>query len=310
MPDNRVNSNFLLRFWRFALLGGAIAFVYANVLQKLFFVWLTDENYQHGLLIPFLIGFLLWLERARLAKVERRAQIASGAALVLAAFFLLLVGTLGAELFAQRASLVVMLAGIAIYFCGWRSVKVVSVPLALLAFAIPIPTILWNQIAFPLQLSATDLAVWMIRFFAVPVAKFGNVIEILPAGAAQTAQFEVVEACSGIRSLMTLATLALVYAFFTRKRYNYENVSIRRNADFWRAVFLIAAALPIAVLTNALRIVATILIAHSHGAETAHGFLHGLSGWLVYVAALALLAFAALVFDKVRKFLTRGAIEK
>lgn len=295
--------NFFKRFWQPLLLGAAIVFVYWRVLQKLLVVWWTDENYQHGLLIPFLIGYLLWLERARLAKIVGRPLFLSGGLVIAAAFVLLLGGTLGAELFAQRWSLVLMLAGVAVYFCGWRILKILSLPLALLAFAVPIPAILWNQIAFPLQLLATDLAVWWIRLAAVPAVKFGNIIEILPVGATQTVQFEVVEACSGIRSLMTLATLALVYAFFTRRVLNYEKIAIWRNSDFWRAVFLIAAALPIAVLTNAARIAATVLIARSYGKETADGFLHGFSGWLVYVAALALLFLSALIFDRTRALL-------
>lgn len=295
--------NFLKRLWQPLLLGAAIVFVYWQVLQKLLIVWWTDENYQHGLLMPLLIGYLLWLEKFRLTKIAERPLILFGGAIIAAALILLLGGTLGAELFTQRWSLVLLLAGIAIYFCGWRILRILFLPLALLAFAVPVPAILWNQIAFPLQLLATDLAVSWIRLFAVPVIKFGNVIEILPIGATQTVQFEVVEACSGIRSLMTLATLALVYAFFTRRLENYEKIAVWRNSDFWRAVFLIAAALPIAVLTNAWRIVATVLIARSYGKETADGFLHGFSGWLVYLAALALLFLGALFFDRTRSLL-------
>ncbi len=302
-------TNFFKRSWQPLLLGAAIVFVYWQVLQKLVIVWWSDENYQHGLLIPFLIGYLLWLEKARLAKIMGRELILGGGAIIAAALILLLGGTLGAELFTQRWSFVLMLAGIAVYFFGWRILKMLSVPLALLAFAVPIPAILWNQIAFPLQLLATDLAVSWIRLAAVPAVKFGNIIEILPVGAGQTVQFEVVEACSGIRSLMTLATLALVYAFFTRRIENYEKIAVWRNSDFWRAVFLLAAALPIAVLTNAGRIVATVLIARSYGKETADGFLHGFSGWLVYLAALTLVFLSALIFDYARNTLLAAQSE-
>lgn len=298
-------KNFVKQFWQPLLLTAALIFVYATVLPKLMLIWWTDENYQHGLLIPSVIGYLLWLENKRFKKLEKRPALLAGFSIVIFALFLLFVGILGAELFTQRASLVAILFGIAVYFFGWQVVKLLLVPLALLALSIPIPAILWNQVAFPLQLLATDLAVWTIRFFGVPVAKFGNIIEILPKGAMQTAQFEVVEACSGIRSLMTLVTLALIYAFFTRRNENYERSAIWRNLDFWRAVLLITAALPIAVLTNGARVAATVLIARSYGKETAESFLHGFSGWLVYLAALLLLFLAGLTFDSGLKFLRK-----
>ena len=279
--------------------------MYAAVLPKLAQSWWTDENYSHGLLVPPLIAFILWFEKERWAKIEKRPAFSGGIFVTISGILLLILGTLGAELFTQRISLVVLLFGISIYFFGWRVWKFLLVPLVLLLLAIPIPTILFNQIAFPLQLLATDLAVWAIRLFAVPVAKFGNIIELLPQGAIQNVQFEVVEACSGIRSLMTLVTLALVYAFFTRRWFNFEKLSLLKNSDFWRAAFLIAMALPIAVLTNAGRIVGTILLAFFYGKETADGFLHGVSGWLVYLAALALLFLCSVVFDLCLKRFSR-----
>lgn len=292
---------FLKRFWQPIIITAAITFLYAAVLPRLVQAWWTDENYSHGILIPFLIGYLIWSEKSRWTKIEKRPAFAAGIAFVLSGIFLLLIGTLGAELFTQRISLVVLLFGIAVYFWGWRVIQFLFVPFVLLLLAIPIPTILFNQIAFPLQLLATDLAVWAIRLFALPVAKLGNVIELLPQGAVQAVQFEVVEACSGIRSLMTLMTLALVFAFFTRKNIAFEKITFWRNSDFWRALILMLTALPIAVVTNAARIVGTVSTAYFYGKEVADGFLHELSGWLVYLAALALLFTVSLIFDKCLK---------
>jgi exosortase len=293
----------LQKFWQPALIAAALAFLYAPVLPKLFAAWQTDENYSHGLLIPVLIGYLLWLEKPELEKLEKRPAFFLGGALVILALGLLFTGTLGAEVFTQRVSFVVMLAGIAIYFFGAAILRFLTVPLVLLALAIPVPAILLNQITFPLQLLATDLAVPAIRAFGVPAAKFGNVIELLPRGASQSVFLEVVEACSGIRSLMTLVSLALVYAYFTSRNRNFFAA---RNFDLWRAVALMLAALPIAVLTNAARVAATGLIAFYYGREIADGFMHDVSGWLVYVAALALLLTVGFAIDKMKKLTANG----
>ncbi|HZH33514.1 MAG TPA: archaeosortase/exosortase family protein, partial [Pyrinomonadaceae bacterium] len=138
-----------------------------------------------------------------------------------------------------------------------------------------------------------------IRAFGIAAGKFGNVIELIPRGASQPVFLEVVEACSGIRSLMTLVSLALVYAYFTRQG---ENMSSPRSFDFWRAIILMASALPIAVLTNGVRVTATGLLAFYYGRETADGFMHDFSGWLVYLAALLLLLLVGFTLDKMRVF--------
>jgi exosortase D (VPLPA-CTERM-specific) len=299
--------DFFKRFWQPLAVAALVVFLYLTVLPRLVQVWWTDENYSHGLLIPFIIGYILWSEKESWHIIEKRPAFLAGAGLILISILMLLAGTLGAELFTQRVSLVVLLVGLALYFFGWLSLRFLAVPLVLLFLAIPIPTILFNQLAFPLQLLATDLAVWAVRLFAVPVIKAGNIIEVLPQGAMQAVNFEVVEACSGIRSLMTLMTLALVYAFFTRRETSFEKLPIYRNLDFWRAVFLMATAMPIAVVTNAARIVATVLTAYYYGKETADGTLHDVSGWLVYLAALVLLFLASLLFDKL---IRRGKTEE
>lgn len=303
MQNSQIKNSFA-KIWQPALLAAALLFLYFPVLRGLFSTWWTDENYSHGLLIPFLIGFLLWFDQDELARIEKRPAWLAGGATCLIALLLLLVGILGAELFTQRFSLVLMLVGTAIYFFGGRILKRLVAPFVLLALAIPIPTILFNKIAFPLQLLATDFAVWGIRWFGIPAAKFGNVIELLPRGASQSVWFEVVEACSGIRSLMTLVTLALVYAYFTARRRDFASLTSR---DFWRAVILMFAALPIAVLTNGVRVTATGILAYYYGGETAQGFLHGASGWLVYVWALLLLLLVGKFLDWV---LRRGEIKE
>ncbi len=204
--------------WRTLLIAAALLFAYATVLRKLGGDWWTDENYSHGLLVPFIIIFVLWSQRERLMRATQRAATWLGLAAVLAALLALWGGTAGAELYLQRTSLVVMLAGTVLYFWGFTLLRLLAVPLFLLLLAIPIPAIIFNKIAFPLQLFASRCAVWAMTLFDIPVLRQGNVIELMPLGARETKKLEVVEACSGIRSLMTLVTLAVVFAYFTHPR--------------------------------------------------------------------------------------------
>jgi exosortase len=293
--------------WRPLLVAAAVAFVYWGVVWRLAHFWWEDENYSHGLLIPFIIGYILWTERDRLASVVKRPAPAWGGAAVVAALAALWAGTAGAELFVQRASLVLLLAGVVVYFWGFRLLRWVVVPLLLLALAIPIPTIVFNKVAFPLQLFASRCAVWAMRMFDIPVLREGNVIELLPLGSTTTRKLEVVEACSGIRSLMTLVTLAVVFAYFTHPEGgDGGDEGGRRRARFGvlRAVLIVLAAVPIAIITNAARVSGTGVLSHYYGTQVADGFFHSFSGWVVYVVAFLLLfAFGWLIdrFDPGRK---------
>jgi len=296
------------KFYQPLAIAAALAFVYFTVLLKLGRDWWSDENYSHGLLVPFLIGYILWHERKRLAAAHIQPQVWLGIAGVSVSLVMLWAGVAGAELFVQRMSIVVMLASVAIYFWGYRLLPLLAVPLTLFMLAIPIPQIVFNKIAFPLQLFASRCAVSAMQLFDISVLRQGNVIELMPLGAHEPKRLAVVEACSGIRSLMTLVTLAVVYAYFTGPKSRPTNFSppndsaqgndklkpvghSLRNFAVWRAMILIIAAVPIAILTNALRVSGTGVLAHYYGTRVADGFFHTFSGWVIYIAA-ALLLFA------------------
>ncbi len=306
MNDSKINFDAI---WKPFAVAAALCFLYASVLAKLGFDWWTDENYSHGLLVPFVIGYIIWLEFDELIKAVQKPQIFVGGSLILLALLMLLGGTLGAELFMQRISLVVMLAGIVVYFFGAKILQILLVPFVLLLFAIPIPQIIFNKIAFPLQLWASQIAVWGIRFFEVASVRKGNVIEILPRGSQQIISLEVVEACSGIRSLMTLMTIALVLAYFTRARQNKWTsgwINLLKSFDFWRTFILIFMAIPIAILTNGGRVTATGVLTYNYGKQALEGFAHNSAGWIVYVVALILLMLINSVLIYGKKFLSKN----
>jgi exosortase D (VPLPA-CTERM-specific) len=283
MGEKTLNSNI-----RIIAVVAAIAFLYATVLAKLGGDWWSDENYSHGLLVPFVIGLIVWKEWDDLKSAVSDSWPLLGGVVVLGAILLLLAGTLGAELFTQRISLVLMLGGTIVYLFGVSILIRLAVPFVLLLLSIPVPQIIFNRIAFPLQIWASQMAVWGIRLFEVPTLRKGNVIDILSRGATQTISLEVVEACSGIRSLMTLVTLALILVYFTRRDEDgpFGNFS---GADLLRAVILMILAVPIAVLTNAARVTGTGVLTYYYGKQATESAWHDASGWLVYVVALVLL---------------------
>lgn len=317
--------------WRILAIAAALAFAYATVLRKLSHDWWTDENYSHGLLIPFIIGFIVWSQRERLARAARQANQGSsmfwGLAAVSLALVTLWAGTAGAELYLQRTSLVLILAGTILYFWGFSILRLLLTPLFLLLLAIPIPAILFNRIAFPLQLFASRCAVWAMTVFDIPVLRQGNVIELMPLGARETKKLEVVEACSGIRSLMTLVTLAVVFAYFTHPRDDedgqnhlrkrvakaepptvaergeppaYAGSSDRSSYGFWRSTIIVLAAVPIAIFTNALRVSGTGILARYYGTQIADGFFHSFSGWVIYVVASLMLFSVGWLLDRAK----------
>ena len=282
--------------WKPLALAAALAFLYASVLWKLGFDWWTDPNYSHGLLVPFIIAYILWNARERLGCSPQSPSWWWGGGAILFALCALWAGTAGAELYVQRLSLVLMLAGIVVYFFGFRVLRLTLVPLGLLWLAIPIPAIISNQITFPLQLFASRCAVAAMRFFDITVIRQGNIIELLPLGASTPKRLEVVEACSGIRSLMTLVTLAVVFAYFSFPKSDETGGERPRSwwralksYGFWRSAILVLSAVPIAILTNALRVSGTGVLAHYYGTGIADGFFHSFSGWVIYIVAFLLL---------------------
>lgn len=304
VPANR-------KLWQGIAIGFAIVFAYVTVLVKLFNDWWTDENYSHGLLIPLIIGYILWTQREKLSRSTAQPSLLLGGAAILFSLFALWAGVAGAELYTQRLSLILLLAGIVVYFWGLSLLRLLLVPFGLLFLAIPIPAIIFNKIAFPLQLFASRAAVWSMSMLGIPVLRNGNIIELKPLNSFDTKKLEVVEACSGIRSLMTLVTLAVVFAYFTHTPSDNEPGSGGRfgwlkSYWFWRSAILVISAVPIAILTNAFRVSGTGVLAHYYGTEVADGFFHSFSGWAVYIAAFILLFCIGMILDRFKPAQAEG----
>jgi len=252
-----------------AVLLTSFGVLYAHVGAKLVHDWSTNQNYSHGFLIVPIAAYLAWDRRRALMETEARPSV-WGVLIVLLSLGVLLAGVLGAELFLTRVSLLVVIGGTIVFVLGWRHLKILAFPIAFLLLMIPVPAIIFNQIAFTLQLLASKCGELALSALQIPVLRECNVIIL------SNTTLEVAEACSGIRSLVSLLTLAIVYGYFTERRA-------------WARVTLALASIPVAIVVNGFRVAGTGVAAHYFGPAAAQGFLHEFAGLFMFAAAFALI---------------------
>ena len=258
-----------LPLWQLGILAVLSLWVYWHTLAHLVGQWWHDPNFSHGFFVPLFSGFVVWQQREQLFAVDRKPSW-SGIAILFVGLMILLVGQMGAELFLARSSFLLLLAGVVILFFGWKVFAAVLFPWAFLLLMIPIPALLFNQITFPLQLLASKVSAGILPLFGVPILREGNVINL------SSMALEVAEACSGIRSLLSLLTLAIIYGYFMDTRH-------------WVRWVLALASVPIAVAANSIRIVGTGLLVQYWDAEKAEGYFHASWGWIIFVVSLLML---------------------
>jgi len=248
---------------------GALLAVYWPVLAGLVSAWSTDDNYSHGFFIVPLALYFAWERRSAILAAPQRPSML-GVVAVAGSLFLLLAGILGAELFLSRISILGAIAGAVWFLFGWPMLRVLMFPLAFMLLMVPLPAIIFNKIAFPLQLLASHVGESTIRSLDIPILREGNVLILA------NAKLEVAEACSGIRSLVSLFTLGLVFGYFVDRRV-------------WVRTVIALSAIPVAILANGLRVASAGVAAHNFGSAGAEGLFHEFSGWVVFVVAFLMM---------------------
>jgi exosortase len=252
-----------------AWFGALLIIAYYPILKHLVEQWSYDPDVGHGFFVPLVAGYIAWTRRDRLMALEWKPAW-WGLALMALGAVQAYIGLLGAELFLQRTAFLETLVGLLLVLGGTALLRELAFPLLLLPFMIPIPGVVYNQITFPLQLFASRVAETLLgTLFNVPVLREGNVLVL----ASQT--LSVAEACSGIRSLLSLSFLSLVYGYFFESRV-------------WLRVALFIGVLPIAILANAGRVTITGLLSE-RDPELARGFFHELEGFVIFAIAFAML---------------------
>src|SRR5215469_12198129 len=256
-----------LPYWQLGILAGLSLWTYWPTLAHLLGQWWHDPNFSHGFFVPLFSFFVIWQRRDQLFALDRTPSW-SGLAVLFLALMILIVGQMGAELFLARSSLLLLSAGLVILFFGWKVFGAVVFPWAFLLLMIPIPALLLNQVTFPLQLLASQVSAALLPLLGVPILREGNVINL------SSMALEVAEAFSGIRSLMSLATVAIIYGYLMEKR-------------IWLRWLLVFASVPIAIIANSLRVVSTGLLSYYWTLDASEGVFH--SAWRVLAFVISLL---------------------
>lgn len=263
---------------------GLLILSYGPVLSRLVDQWNNDEDMGHGFFVPVIAAYIAWQKKDELLGRNLKPEFL-GILLVMWAAVQMYIGTLGAELFLARTAFIEAVVGVVLCLGGWQAIRVMAFPLILLCFMVPIPAVVYNEITFPLQLFASQVAAFALELLGVPVLRDGNVLEL------PSQKLSVVEACSGIRSLLSLTFLSLVYGYFFDKKG-------------WMRVALFAATVPIAILANAGRVTLTGIMSEINP-EWAHGTAHTASGWVVFMIALFMMVITHTIINRVYAFVNR-----
>jgi exosortase len=249
-------------------LGILLIVCYATLLGGLVRQWSTDPDMSHGFFVLPVAGFVVWRRRAELAELNREPNW-WGLAIAGWGAVQMLLGTLAAQIFVARTAFLVSIVGAVLFLGGTRALRILAFSLLLLLFLFPIPAILYARVTLPLQIFASAAAETVLNWIGIPVLRDGNILQL------PHARLSVVEACSGIRSLLSMSFLSLIYAYFFDRRVGARWV-------------LLAATVPIAIVANAARVTLTGVLSEYH-ADLAHGAFHLFEGWVLFVMALGLL---------------------
>ena len=264
--------------------------VYFPILRNMVNHWSIDEDYQHGFIVVPLALFFAYERRWDLEDAPIKGSWL-GLIPMLIGLTSLAIGRLGTELMTMRSGFVFTIIGLVLLLSGREIFKILAFPLFFLFLMVPLPETLLNTIAFPLQLIAAKFAVWSLQELGIPALVEGNIIHL-----AHTQLF-VAEACSGLRSLMALITLGVVFAHF-----------FKRGA-IWSKLLLVASTIPIAIFVNAFRVALTGYLTHHFGQEAAGGAIHDFQGIFTFGLALFILLGEGRLIDLGQRQISAGSTE-
>jgi EpsI family protein len=256
-----------------------LGYLYADSLAKLFGYWIGSEDYSHGMFVPLISLFLIWQARHRIAE----AGIINswwGLAVISAGLLLYWIGEFATLYVLQHVSLWMVIVGLVIALIGVRGARAIAFPLSYLLTSIPLPVFFYASLSSQLQLWSSALGVGCLQLVGVTAFREGNVIDLGPV------QLQVVEACSGIRYLLPLTSLALLCAYLFKDR-------------MWKRVLLVLSSIPISVLVNGFRIGMIGVLVEWYGQGAAEGFYHLFEGWVLFMASLGLLILEMLVLARI-----------
>lgn len=256
--------------------------IYFPILRNMVHHWSVVEDYQHGFII---VPLALWFAYERRWDLEDATIKGSWWGLIpmFVGLASLTIGRLGTELMTMRAAFVFALIGLVLLLLGREIFKILAFPLFFLFLMVPLPQSLVNTIAFPLQLIAAKTAVLSLQELGIPALVEGNIIHLARA------ELFVADACSGLRSLMALITLGVVFAHFFQR------------GVVWLQILLVASTIPIAIAVNAFRVALTGYLTHHFGESVATGAIHDFQGIITFGLAFFILLGEGRLIDSLRR---------
>jgi exosortase A len=266
---------------KLAIIIASLVVLYVGVVKYLVSDWINLPDFSHGFLIPIVSFYFVYERRKHLSTLSPSSNWV-GLGLIIYGIALLLLGNLATEYFTMRFSMLVVFGGVILFLLGKEFFKALLFPIIFLIFMIPIPSILMDRITFPMQLFASKVAANTLYLVGIPILREGNVMLLA------NTSLEVAEACSGIRSLISLIALSIVFAYLSQR-------------VTWKRVVLVLSTFPIAIIANAARVSGTGILAHYYGDSVAQGFFHGFSGWILFVVAFVCLFVVGSLLSKIKK---------
>lgn len=267
------------RWWLFA--GVALLLLGVNYfegIQRMVSDWLESEEYSHGILLPFISAYLIWQLRDQAREFVGRGHW-TGIVVVVVSLLINFAAMYGSLFALQQYSLVITLYGLVVCIGGWRLMRTILAPMLMLLLMVPLPNFFLNNISSQLQLISSQLGVMFIRLAGVSVFLEGNIIDL------GHYKLEVAEACSGLRYLFPLLTMACVMAYLFK-------------AAWWKRAILIVSSIPLTIVMNSFRIGAIGVLVDHWGQSMAEGFLHQFQGWVVFMLSTGMLFLEVVLLSK------------
>lgn len=239
------------------------------------FIWMwdrwfaADSYYSHGILIPFVSGFLIWQMRDELAAIKPKRS-PWGMPLIIAGLIIHLFSSLFRIYFTSGFSMLGVLSGLVLFFFGSKTLRKIAFPVAFLSFMIPVPMVVVANISFKMKILAAKIATAALNKMGLLAVRSGSVLKM------QHTYVIVDDICSGLRSLIALTAIGSMFAYWMK-------------APMYKRILLFCSTIPIAIATNVLRIVFLSFVSEVWGPEYAGGFVHDFSGFMVFALAFILL---------------------
>jgi len=268
------------------IFGGAVLLLavflgYNQILLDMVEQWSVDPNYSHGFIIPVLSGYLIWRKKDvfSLSSIDPDLK---GLPVLMLGLFLLAVGKVGSVNLLMRFSLLVVLLGLLLFLLGTKITRSVLFPISYLVFMIPLPSVLYNDLTFRLKLLTTIFSSRILSLIGIHAFREGNIIHL------NQTSLQVIDACSGLRSLISLLALAVLFAYFTQK-------------SIWKRLSLVLLTIPIAIFSNSCRLTVTAILVDHFGPKATEGLFHIFTGMIMFAVALTLLVLCGSVIRRIRQ---------